>query len=301
MKGSWWFFATIHRIARICCWSILGKGGIGVFRAARFNWINMAQIHAMTPLHASPELFEPIQTARWQHVKVNIWANILAALPRETAYSGIFFFKVDCFLVTSWKVKLRSMISGQMKWSSPKKLQHWVHFCSQIWSNHFCHTSGNLYHISDKNAYRPSKSQHSSVTSIFFQWKNLDISITKCHPNIHQTPRCIGPANKNLYWRVQTKIPEKKERTVPVLLEKIGSSIQNSLETTNSLKAVFGCSRNKSLVQILSLEISWDQVPFSKMVLSWRTFAYPVCPLWNWQKVPENRPHPKRNCSSWLW
>ena len=104
LKGSWWFFATIHRIARICCWSILGKGGIGVFRAVRFNWINMAQIHAMTPLHASPELFEPIQTARWQHVKVNIWANILAALPRETAYSGIFFSKLIVFwwLLERW-------------------------------------------------------------------------------------------------------------------------------------------------------------------------------------------------------
>ena len=80
LKGSWWFFATIHRIflARICCWSILGKGGIGVFRAARFNWINMAQIHAMTPLHASPELFEPTKQRGGQHVKVNIWANILA-------------------------------------------------------------------------------------------------------------------------------------------------------------------------------------------------------------------------------
>lgn len=151
------------------------------------------------------------------------------------------------------------------------------------------------------NAYRLSKCQGTLQWLLFFPVKKPGYLHTKCHPNIHQTPRCIGPANKNLYWRVQTKIPEKKERTVPVLLEKIGSSIQNSLETTNSLKAVFGCSRNKSLVQILSLEIYWDQVPFSKMVLSWRTFAYPVCPLWNWQKVPENRPHPKRNCSSWLW
>ena len=235
----------------------------------------------------------------------NMWRSTFGQIswlrfPGKQHILGFFFFKVDCFLVTSWKVKLRSMISGQMKWSSPKKLQHWVHFYSQIWSNHFCHTSGNLYHISDKNAYRLSKSQHSSVTSIFSSEKTW---ISPYKMSSQYSP------NTPMHWTSQQKPilessnqnPRQKGKNCPSFAGKNRKFNPKQFGNNQQFEGCFWCSRNKSLVQILSLEISWDQVPFSKMVLSWRTFAYPVCPLWNWQKVPENRPHPKRNCSSWLW
>ena len=60
---------------------------------------NMAQIHAMTPLHASPELFEPIQTARWQPREGQHLAAILAALPKWKQHIlGIIFSNLIVFL-----------------------------------------------------------------------------------------------------------------------------------------------------------------------------------------------------------
>ena len=147
------------------------------------------------------------------------------------------------------------------------------------------------------DAYRLSKSLHSPVTSIFTSEK------TWISPYIHQTPRCIGPANKNLYWRVQTKIPEKKGKNSPSLLKK-GTSIKKTVwKQPTVFLGCFCCSRNKSLVQILSLEISWDQVPFSKLEKWFQVeeILLPWFALSETNIVPENRPHPKRNCSSWLW
>ena len=73
------------------------------------------------------------------------------------------------------------------------------------------------------NTYRLSKSPHSPVTSIP-QWKKsgylhtvwcfkkpnkMSPQYSPPPPRAPQTPRCVGPANRN-------SIPEKKERTVPV-------------------------------------------------------------------------------------
>lgn len=122
---------------------------------------------------------------------------------------------------------------------------------------------------------------YSPVKKIWISPYSLMFQETKQNVTTIFTTTTPRPPNTPMRWTSQQKLyPRKKGKNCPSLLNK-GISIKNSLETTNSLMSVFCCSRSKSLVQILSLEISWDQVPFYKMVLSWRTFAYPVCPLWN--------------------
>ena len=138
LKGSWCFFCyySTYLFSKDLLLKHSWKGRHWCFRAARFNWINMAQIHAMTPLHASPELFEPTKQRGGQHVKVNIWANIFWEW-----FLQIWLFSGDFLKCEAKKPWFR------VKWNEvpEKQLQHLVHFCSQIWSNHFCHTSGNLY------------------------------------------------------------------------------------------------------------------------------------------------------------